>query len=70
MGYSRGGTVATPPTHRKILQDLEASMMEEVVRRRQLGSYNADSGTILRLCEVVLRMVQYEIDRIPARKGK
>ncbi len=45
-----------------ILEDIErlqADMMAEVVKRRQLGGYSADAGAILMLAETNLRILDH-----------
>lgn len=41
------------------IETLEATVMEEVVKRRKLGGYSADAEGILLLAETVLKMIQH-----------
>lgn len=52
------------------LQDLEATMMKEVVRRRALGGYSTEAEGIMTLCEVLLRVVQHMVEEYPRAKSK
>lgn len=47
------------------LQSLEATIMKEVVKRRQLGGYSADAEGILILTETLFRVLQHIIETYP-----
>ena len=56
---------------RSDLETLEATIMKEVVKRRQLGGYSADAEGILTLAEAILRLLQHLIETYPEpRNGK
>lgn len=52
------------------IERLEAAMMQEVVRRRQLGGYSADADAILLIAETVLRMLQHMRDFAMIREAE
>lgn len=53
------------------LETLEATIMKEVVKRRQLGGYSAEAEGILTLAETTLRILQHMIETYPEpRNGK
>lgn len=55
--------------NKEALEELEKAVMDEVVKRRRLGGFDANAETILRLTEWMLKMVQHEREsaRTPRR---
>lgn len=47
---------------RQALIDMEKEIMQEVVRRRQLGGYNTDAATVLLLAESVYKLIGHILD--------
>jgi hypothetical protein len=52
------------------LETLEARMMEEVVKRRQLGGYSVEAEALLTLSEAVLKVVSHILDESPRERVK
>lgn len=50
------------------LERWEATVMELVVKRRQLGEYNADAGAMLIIGEAMMRLYQHVIQNTPDDK--
>lgn len=48
--------------------ELEKTVMKELVTRRQLGGYNAEAGVILIILESQLRVIQHIRDKLPRTK--
>lgn len=44
------------------LEEMEAAIMAEVVKRRQLGGFDANAETILKLTEWVYKLTQHAAD--------
>ncbi len=47
------------------LEKLEAVLMEEVVKRRQLGGYSTEAAGLLLFGEALMRVVQHLIQEYP-----
>jgi len=54
--------------NREDLGDLEARLMEEVVKRRKLGGYSVEAAGVLMLAESTLAIVQHLKDGMPRKK--
>lgn len=54
---------------RSDLESLEALLMKEVVKRRQLGGYSMEAEGILLLSEATLRILQHMIETYPEPKN-
>ncbi len=52
---------------RSDLQDLEAMLMKELVKRRHLGGYSPDADGIMLICESTMRMLQHMIETYPEK---
>lgn len=50
---------------RELLDQLQAAMMKEVVRRRSLGGYNSEAESILVISEVLLKLIDMIKDDTP-----
>lgn len=53
---------------REDLKELEATIMKEVVERRNLGDYNADARSIRMLAENQLKLIQHILEKAPRSK--
>jgi len=47
------------------LIDLEKVIMQEVVKRRQLGGYNSEAESVLLLSETLMKIVHHLIEEYP-----
>lgn len=45
------------------LEELEKQVMQELVKRRMLGGFDANADTILKLTEWQFKLVQHEVDK-------
>ncbi len=54
--------------NREDLTELEARLMEEVVKRRKLGGYSMEAAGILMLAESNLAIVQHLKAEMPRKK--
>lgn len=54
--------------NRQDLEDLEKKVMEEVVKRRQLGGYNSEAGSMMLMSEWLLNIVRHLKERTPKTK--
>ena len=52
------------------LEKQEKEMMALVVQKRQLGGYNAEAEGVLKLAEVMLKVVQHLVEEAPEDKPK
>jgi len=52
------------------LLQLEAQLMEEVVKRRRLGGYSADAAGILFLSEALYKISQHLLEIHPTSRKK
>lgn len=50
------------------MAELEARLMEEVVKRRKLGGYSVEAAGVLMLSESMLAIVQHLKDAMPRKK--
>jgi len=45
--------------NKEAMEELERQVMEEVVKRRKLGGFDANADTILKLTEWMFKLVQH-----------
>lgn len=50
------------------LERWEATLMDLVVKRRQLGEYNSDAGAILVMGEALMRLYQHNVENAQSDK--
>lgn len=53
---------------RRDLQELGDKLMEEIVRRRKLGGYNADAATLEMLAVSVYELTRHLLEKAPREK--
>ena len=54
--------------NRDDMAELEAKVMEEVVKRRKLGGYSVEAAGVLMLAEATLAIVQHLKASMPRKK--
>lgn len=52
------------------LESYEKRLMTEISKRRPLGGYSPEAGTILMLCEMMYEVTRHIRERMPAPKRK
>ena len=53
---------------RKDMEDMSRALMAEIVRRRQLGGYNADAATLEMLANATYEIVRHLMEKAPREK--
>lgn len=52
------------------LELYEKALMTEISKRRALGGYNTEAGTVLMLCEMVYEVARHLREKMPMPKRK
>lgn len=52
------------------LESYEKALMTEISKRRPLGIYNTEAGTVLMLCEMTYEIVRHLREKMPVPRRK
>lgn len=52
------------------LEGYEKRLMTEISKRRPLGIYNTEAGTVLLLCEMMYEVIRHIREKMPAPRIK